>query len=212
MSHEDKILNKIIESKSRANVDFKTEVHYNHYGSRGVVDLVIEEYNDPSQDELQAWANSHELPIEIAHQALGSTVVSVVELKSHSAIKSCTGANEITRQFNSHREYFVKGTDDYNTSQKMFYWLIFVCDEKCHQHLSQNRAIYKNLHDEDDVFVAMWHPGYDHPVTPFNGGNFMSFDQCILTLNLQQERGAVIDKWGQVNIVKPSPKTNKEEA
>lgn len=65
-----------------ADVEILPEAHYNHYGNRGVVDLYA---------IMGGW-NGH-----------------VYEIKSETAVRNATGANEVIRQFNRMREYFSKG-------------------------------------------------------------------------------------------------------
>jgi len=87
---EDELANSIIGQLDDGDADrpWASEVPYNHYGDRGVVDLVHRFGEGSGRDELH-----------------------VFELKSEYAVEQATGANEILRQFNRHRRYFFDGSD-----------------------------------------------------------------------------------------------------
>jgi len=100
-----------------------TEVHYNHYGSRGVVDLVINHGAGLTCDE-NVWA---------------------VEIKSDAAIESSTGANEILRQFNKQQSYFKRGVmNDEIPLQSVTHHLTFQASPKTVQHVLDNITLYAN--------------------------------------------------------------------
>jgi len=104
--------------------EWRLEVPYNYYGDRGVVDLVSEVRNDGERNTLH-----------------------VFELKSEAALDEVTGANEILRQYNRHREYFIDGTD-YNPSDyyEVRFELTFTATERCLDHVLENWGIYKTVH------------------------------------------------------------------
>jgi len=80
MSEEDRIAMALVdnwESDGR-DVNVTYESHYNHYGNRGYVDLVL-------QEEVR---------------------VTLYEVKSRSAVENATGANEIIRQATKHANYY----------------------------------------------------------------------------------------------------------
>lgn len=106
---------------------WRYEVPYNHYGDRGVVDLVR----------------------EIEYEGGGGGELRVFELKSESALNEVTGANEILRQFNRHREYFIDGTD-YNPADwnSITFELTFAATPACIEHLKENWSIYNTVHKD----------------------------------------------------------------
>lgn len=111
---ETEIANQIIENNPK--YDFEVEAHYNHYGSRGVVDLVER----------------------------GGLKTNVYEIKSESALDSVTGANEIVRQFNKHQEFFHKGYSG-SLKTELFYFLLFDATKKTLTHIFENRQIYDSI-------------------------------------------------------------------
>ena len=111
-----------METVGRDTSDWEPEVHYNHYGDRGVVDLIqTDTYNREK-------------------------TLRVYELKCEPAIENSTGANEILRQFNRHRTYFFKGSDykatDYST---VTFELTFAATQACYEHVRDNWAQYKHV-------------------------------------------------------------------
>lgn len=143
-SDEDRLAKWIIERDDPR--DYDVEVHYNHYGDRGIVDLVIE--GDAPADEkspLYVW-----------------------ELKSDAAIDYATGANEIIRQFKRQRKYFIKGTD-YNGADytKVRHYLGFFATEKALRHIENNRSLYESLAVGPAANnVQLLHPGIRAPGLP----------------------------------------------
>lgn len=103
---------------------WRYEVPYNHYGDRGVVDLVGENERDGEPNTLH-----------------------VLELKSDAALREMTGANEILRQFNRHREYFIDGTD-YNPRDytDVVFELAFAATPSCIEHVTENWSVYDTVH------------------------------------------------------------------
>lgn len=131
------------------------EVHYNHYGDRGVVDLVqLDEYE--YQNELRIY-----------------------ELKCESAIEQATGANEILRQFNRHRTYFFKGSD-YNAREysNITYELCFAATQSCYEHVRENWAQYKHIANKTsgkiNTMLLFRSPEAKYPFIPRRGGKILS--------------------------------------
>lgn len=113
------------ESDHNEIVDVEYEVPYNHYGSRGFIDVVLDvDYYE------------------------GKRYLGVVELKSESATKGVTGPNEILRQFKKHREYFLEGQEKYSNTPRyehIEYRLIFYATEYTLNHVRQNIDVYKSI-------------------------------------------------------------------
>ena len=87
------------------------EVHYNNYGNRGFVDL---------------------------YQTVGNIAT---ELKSTTAVKNTTGANEIIRQFNKMKKNFNDGSK-YNAE---IFELLFAPSRYNINHLLSNKEMYNAL-------------------------------------------------------------------
>lgn len=126
-------------------LDVYAEESYNHYGTRGWVDLVLEQH----------YQNSRHL--------------SVIELKSESALEGATGANEIIRQFKKHRGFFFKGNDrfskrDYRNSGEVniSFTLLFHATDRTVKHVRENKTLYSSIECRDfgkeGSYVALWHP------------------------------------------------------
>ena len=148
------------------------EVPYNHYGDRGVVDMV--------QDTK---------PVEGDYNTLR-----VFELKSDAAVREATGPNEILRQFNRHREYFIEGTG-YNplNYDRISFELTFTTTPFCMNHVKENWLMYESVEDEQlgrgteiasSVFARPI--GYSNPII-FRDGE-------ILNTVFAQELGLVGDE------------------
>jgi hypothetical protein len=142
---EDDLVNAWIASKEtpdREQTGFEEEsaspeVHYNHYGKRGVVDLHL----------VNKLTTNH------IHWDL-VTNEQVVEVKSTSAVREATGANEIIRQFTRMCEYFYR--DDSNVPQvaqsQVTFELTFLPTTPVIQHVVDNYTLYRQL-SESDVYV-----------------------------------------------------------
>jgi len=119
---EDELAKGVMETVGGDTTDWEPEVHYNHYGDRGVVDLI---QTDTYEREK---------------------TLRVYELKCEPAIENSTGANEILRQFNRHRTYFFKGSDykatDYSS---VTFELTFAATQACYEHVRDNWAQYKHI-------------------------------------------------------------------
>jgi len=127
---EDKLASSIIkhfrESTKRLeemdNTNIELNVHpessYNHYGTRGFVDLYFERKYPSGYSEAYVY-----------------------ELKSESAVKQATGANEIIRQFNKMREYFFKGSS-HSLPKSITFELCFTPTEYNIRHISENIEMY----------------------------------------------------------------------
>lgn len=99
------------------------EVHYNDYGSRGVVDLVITEVDGGFVPEIRIY-----------------------ELKSEYAVKQSTGANEIIRQFNRHKQSFFSGSNHEKGDYKnIMYFLDFYATDYNYEHIRANEGLYNTV-------------------------------------------------------------------
>lgn len=177
MSQEDAIVSRIIESaNSLNNTSVNVEVPYNHYGSRGVVDLVVEQTTPPDQSRLEETLKSNEyLTEDVAKRMLTSTYLWVYEVKSESAVNGATGANEIIRQFNSHREYFFRGSDYENTYTGVKWALAFEFTQPVFEHVEENEVIYGSLDEEEGVWIEWWHPEDSRLPGPFLDGRLVPY-------------------------------------
>ena len=110
------------------------EVHYNHYGDRGCVDLVIE-----------TIPQGNDLPF-----------LTIYEFKSRSAVEIATGANEIIRQFNRHIEYFFKGSD-YNERSYFgpTFLLLFEPEKSVFDHVFSNKDLYLSCTNRPDELTSV---------------------------------------------------------
>jgi hypothetical protein len=116
MSEEDAVVSSIIRTGKFDRA--LPEVHYNHYGDRGVVDL-FGKVEEPSHH-------------------------SIYEVKSEAAVRSATGANEIIRQYNRMRNYFYKGTD-HSKPKHTSYNLYFTATTYNLWHIHTNAEMYRSL-------------------------------------------------------------------
>lgn len=136
MSDEDRLAISIMDGLDSQNCDL--EVHYNYYGDRGVVDLVI---TDPAPSG-------------------GRGSLTVYELKSKSSIENSTGANEIIRQFNRHRKYFFEGSEYEETDYwDVSYILGFYASDFAIEHIYENAKLYNSLSDDGPpTNIHLYHP------------------------------------------------------
>lgn len=132
--NEDAISTAIAEM-SRSGAEIHPEVHYNHYGSRGVVDLLIK-----------------------TRTTTGNPLLRIIEVKSDSAVQSATGANEIIRQFNRHREYCVRGSRFSRFSGELEYELAFAPTEICYQHIQNNSKLYEECMNPPKSRLFLYDP------------------------------------------------------
>jgi len=114
MSKEDQLLQQIMAEQSG---EWRTEVHYNHYGTRGVLDAVQET----------------------------DMAATLYELKSTCAVNNATGANEIIRQVNRHREYYFQ---DHPSRKNKMLRLVFTTTQETWNHLRENIQLYANLREQ----------------------------------------------------------------
>jgi len=117
MSREDELVNKLVQYYRNDSMteSVQVEKHYNHYGDRGIVDLVTDGFS-----------------------------LHLFEIKSPAAIDAATGANEIIRQFNRMREYYVQDHEIEPNHQATFE-LCFTPDVECLRHVETNMEMYKNI-------------------------------------------------------------------
>lgn len=124
--NEDELTNALIkhhkrserDALSRGERDVETklypEAHYNHYGDRGVVDLYC---------------------------VTGASSGHCYEVKSESAVRHATGANEIIRQFNRMRQHFYPGSD-HAVPREVRFELCFTPTARNLRHLVENADMY----------------------------------------------------------------------
>jgi hypothetical protein len=105
-------------------IDTFPEASYNHYGNRGFVDLYIRRNHSGTFTEGYVY-----------------------ELKSESAVREATGANEIVRQFNKMREYFFKGSSK-NIPEEVNFELCFTPTHYNINHIYNNIEIYSSIAKE----------------------------------------------------------------
>jgi hypothetical protein len=98
------------------------EAHYNHYGNRGIADLYV----------ITGDWDGH-----------------LYELKSESAVRQATGANEIIRQFNKMREFFFSGSSHKPPTKWMDFELCFTPTEYNFRHLAENADLYATITQQD---------------------------------------------------------------
>lgn len=97
------------------------EEHYNHYGDRGAVDLYC---------------------------VTGTSYGHLYEIKSESAVRHATGANEIIRQFNRMRQHFYPGTE-HSVPVSVHFELCFTPTTYNVQHLTENADMYAQSVEND---------------------------------------------------------------
>jgi len=124
VSKEDELVNWLVQSHERRMIDeveVEPEAHYNNYGTRGVVDLHAR---------------------EIEHLRLGERHTDTIyEVKSESAVRQSTGANQIIRQFNRMRENFYE--DNRRTRPyKVDFELTFELTPYVVEHVAENISMY----------------------------------------------------------------------
>jgi len=132
---EDRIVETLIQRYSDKDTRIDVEKHYSHYKKSGVVDLVVNNTD--------------------------SRRVHTIEVKSDTAVQETTGANEILRQFNRHKEYFMDGIDhtQYTWSRGGDYYdLVFAATEQCLRHLRENRLIYNTVDQKPQTSIYVIHP------------------------------------------------------
>lgn len=121
MSKEDEWVNDYIETENNIGnweSDIEPEAYYEHYGTRGFVDLYVQR-----------------------HTRSGLRRDYVAEVKSDSAVKNATGANEIIRQFNRMREAFYKSErrkQPYHVTME----LVFTITPAAVFHVAENLGMY----------------------------------------------------------------------
>lgn len=144
MSDEDELVAEWLSTHSeREDATCTVEEHYNHYGDRGVVDLVIE--------------------------TEGKTTL--VEMKSEAAVKAATGANEIIRQCKRHAEYYFKDKTTPRGAVKKL-CLVFYTTPLTWQHLLDNIDMYRSFYDRQVsgcyIDVSFSHPDADRSIKPLH--------------------------------------------
>lgn len=100
------------------------EAHYNHYGTRGVVDLYL---------STGEW-DGH-----------------LLEFKSEAAVRNVTGANEVIRQFNQMRQYFFDGSQHNLPTQSLLFELCFTPSERNIRNLAENAELYASVVEQEFV-------------------------------------------------------------
>lgn len=125
MIREDTLTSRLVEyyQQSRFEHEVQVEQHYNHYGDRGVVDLVAQ---DTTTDDIHLY-----------------------EIKSTAAIESATGANEIIRQFNRMRRYYFRDQSTATPKGNVTFELCFVPTYECYRHVHTNTELYRSAAQAD---------------------------------------------------------------
>lgn len=164
--NEDALTNALIQyhkqserdARSRGEEDVETslypEEHYNHYGDRGVVDLYC---------ATSGWSGH------------------LYEIKSESAVRHATGANEILRQFNRMRQHFYPGTE-HTTPLEVRFELCFTPTAYNARHLLTNAEMYAQSVENDlsrldaerrtvNVCFRLPNPETIRPVIAFTSGS-----------------------------------------
>lgn len=126
---EDDLAQRII--KNFPDSDFWVEVDYNDYGTRGSVDLVDR------------------------RNKINKAIWLVHEFKSAFAVEQATGANEIIRQFNKHKNHFFSGAEipQPKRSDAVKWYLSFIPCETTIKHYKNNAALYEVIADKDTFVV-----------------------------------------------------------
>jgi hypothetical protein len=119
---------------NQEDLEIEIEAHYNHYGDRGVVDLV-------GRDTSGRLGRDQE--------------VYLFEMKSDAAVKQATGANEILRQFNRMREYFFKD-ESRRQAEMVNFELVFTPTERALDHFIENVDLYLSATNADRFNPAMF--------------------------------------------------------
>jgi len=151
---EDELAASITTNGSVGEQSWFPEVHYNHYGDRGVVDLVRVDERD------------------------GRVDLRLYELKCVAALEEVTGANEVLRQFNRHRTYFFKGSD-YNATNynNVTFELCFAATQECYEHVRENWAQYKHISQgtqgRKKTKLLFRSPEAEYPFIPKQGGKIL---------------------------------------
>lgn len=160
---EDDLVKRIIEWRSddeNVEYEFHPERHYNHFGNRGVVDLVT--------------------ACEFPSLGVNSRSEHLFEIKGPRAIEEATGANEIVRQFNKMCSYYY--LDETNIPSEPIYSIMieltFLPTPEVVRHVWENRYIYLQLKqtkieglpnaDQVRLIVTFRHPHGDITPTHLN--------------------------------------------
>ena len=130
MITEDQLTTRLVKyyKDSRDEHELSVEQHYNYYGDRGIVDLVVEE------------------------QQSGN--IRLYEIKSNAAIDSATGANEIIRQFNRMRRYFFRDESTPTPDGRVTFELCFAPTYEAYRHVHENAELY-NTAAKSDVDIGL---------------------------------------------------------
>nr|WP_176705248.1 hypothetical protein [Halobacterium sp. GN101] len=128
MSNEDRYIQNYLNLNNYI-ADYWLEVPYNEYGSRGFADAVFA-WEPRGADEQQFYE--------------------IVEVKSETAIREATGANEIIRQVQKMAAYFIDGQeDDIVDTEHHRFRLDIIDTEFNRKHLLDNYQLYQSIHDEN---------------------------------------------------------------
>lgn len=126
---EDVVTQELIEYHSKwdsLEVRFEAERRYEHYGTRGAVDLWAETYDPEARTEKHY----------------------VYEVKSDAALRHATGANEILRQFTKMRDTFYRDRTNPvpgGSTPEIFFILEFAPTPACVRHVREFRQLYEHV-------------------------------------------------------------------
>lgn len=164
MSKEDEIAMSLVEHW-RENVDpsmqfdVTYEAHYNHYGNRGYVDIVVER----------------------------ESTVTLIEVKSASAVRNATGANEIIRQATKHATYYF---EDHPTNSTKKLELVFEAHPDVWEHIKSNFDMYREFVgsvNDVNVKIRIRHPDEPGQLNPCHPAIGYHTDRWSEQLGLHDE-------------------------
>jgi len=134
---EDQLTNAIIQKLDTEKI-IEPEAHYNHYGTRGVVDLYVRNIH-------QRKPNDH-----------------LYEIKANPK-----DANKVIRQFQKMRNYFYRDKDRAKPEKTRFE-LCFTAEPGNLQHVKNNSEMYRSLAENyPNVIITFRHPENIRPVHIF---------------------------------------------
>jgi hypothetical protein len=130
------------------------EASYNHYGERGYVDIFVE-----------------------LNFAEAGSVAYICEIKSESAVREATGANEIVRQFNKMRENFFRGSS-HKPPDNFEFELCFTPTEYNIRHIYDNIEIYHSSCEQTLIDIGENKHHRVVSVRPLTTDNFFPIRFC----------------------------------
>jgi len=176
MSKEDKLVNQLIKRAGNASfvdeVEVEAEAHYSHYGTRGVADLYV-----------------REIDIENGREYLSD---SLYEVKSGSAVRQATGANEIIRQYNKMRKTFYLD-ESRDEPDDLHIELAFTIEPATVRHVAENFSLYASV-DSNTLFVDSSNDDLSDESVFFRSLD-EEFSQPVQLLNGDFDRATSVEGW-----------------